>query len=521
MNQRKVLYSSLIITAIIILAACTRLIGLGGLPDGIHQDEAYGAYNSYSLLTEGIDSDGYVNPVYFVAWGSGMNVLYSYLAIPLFALFGASITVYRIPQAIFSILGVLSIYIIGKEVVNRKFGLLLSFVLAINPWHIMTARFGLESSLAPNMFLIALCFLVLGLKRSSRYLLPTAVIFAFTLYSYALTWIVIPLFFVISIIMFHKIIPRNMHTVLFVLLLFLLAVPLLLFVAINLDLIPEIRTSFISIPKLTGFRGEELDIFHMKDSLINLIRTLLTQYDGSSHTSSELTGAYYLFTTPFFLIGLCIHMADFIKNYKNGQNELHFVFLAWLISSFIMCVLNKNITTVHINMIHIPIIFYGVYGLYRLVQLTHNRAVIPVCLVFWSLSFTTFYTKYATTGDTHFFGKEIMDAIALAKELAGEDGTVIFTKSTVLPHSNLIWNEKPEALHYYQNVVYTDDPAWKKMISYDHFRYLNGPEEVADEGIYIFYYEDNKELFNDKGYHIQRVGARYAVASKLPDEQSR
>lgn len=34
-------------------------------------------------MTEGIDNRGYRFPVYFVAWGSGMSVLYSYLVIPL------------------------------------------------------------------------------------------------------------------------------------------------------------------------------------------------------------------------------------------------------------------------------------------------------------------------------------------------------------------------------------------------------------------------------------------------------
>ena len=119
------------------LAVLTRWVGLGKIPGGILPDEAYGAYNAWALLKDGIDSRGYHFPVYFVAWGSGMNVLYSYLAIPLFRLFGATITVYRIPQALFGILGVYAAYVLGRELYNENFGLFFSFVLAINPWNIM------------------------------------------------------------------------------------------------------------------------------------------------------------------------------------------------------------------------------------------------------------------------------------------------------------------------------------------------------------------------------------------------
>ena len=151
-----------ILLLILCLAAAVRLIGLGRHPAGVLPDEAYGAYNAWALMTEGIDARGYGFPVYFVAWGSGMNVLYSYLAIPFFWLFGATTTVYRIPQALIGILGVYAAYVLGRELLNEKFGLLFSFVLAINPWSIINNRFALESNLAPSLFLIAVTLLVLG-----------------------------------------------------------------------------------------------------------------------------------------------------------------------------------------------------------------------------------------------------------------------------------------------------------------------------------------------------------------------
>lgn len=148
------------------VAAVTRLAGLGKIPEGILPDEACAAYNAWALMTEGMDNRGYGFPVYFIAWGSGMNTLYSYLSIPFLWLFGATTMVYRIPQALFGILGVLAAYVLGRELLDEKFGLLFSFLLAINPWNIMIDRFALESNLAPAMFLISLTLLVLGIRKT-------------------------------------------------------------------------------------------------------------------------------------------------------------------------------------------------------------------------------------------------------------------------------------------------------------------------------------------------------------------
>lgn len=177
----------LLLTLILVVAFCSRFVCLGSWPEGVLPDEAYGAYNAYGLLTEGIDTRGYHNPVYFVAWGSGMNVLYSYLAIPFLKLLGITLFAFRLPQAIFSFLGVIAIYHIGKTFYSKEIGLFLSFILAVNPWSIMNARFGLESNLAPSMFLLALCFFALSLQDKDIYLLPAAIFFGLTLYCYALS----------------------------------------------------------------------------------------------------------------------------------------------------------------------------------------------------------------------------------------------------------------------------------------------------------------------------------------------
>ena len=64
-----------------------RVWRFGAVPGGINQDEAFAAYEAYSILRTGLDTSGYPFPVYLTAWGSGMNALESYLMMPFIALF--------------------------------------------------------------------------------------------------------------------------------------------------------------------------------------------------------------------------------------------------------------------------------------------------------------------------------------------------------------------------------------------------------------------------------------------------
>lgn len=501
------------VAAILFFTVCTRLFALNRLPAGVLPDEAYGAYNAWGLMTEGLDSRGYRYPVYFVAWGSGMSVLYSYLAIPMFLLFGTNIFAYRLPQAIVGICTVYGMYRLGRELFDKKTALLLAFALAVNPWHIMNTRFGLDANMAPGMFVIGLMFLVSGIKKKGSNLIWSAVFLGAALYCYALTWIVIPFFLLLCILLFWKKIPDNRYALIFPLLLFLIALPLLLFVLINVGLLEEIRTSFFSIPKLVAFRGQELDIAHLGGSLKELIKMVLTQYSEHSHVTSELVGMYYLFTTPFMMLGVILHVISLLRHYKNGDNDLQFVFLLWLLSAGMMCVLNENITVIHINMLHIPIIFYGVYGIVRTADYIKNKWFLPAVLVFWCVSFVFFFQDYivAQSNSGYFVDDRADEALERAKEIAGEEGTVSVFDFTIIKYSYLLWYEKFPVSDYFQNVVYEEDDAWAEMLSYGRYRYVRYIEDVTEDGVYIIYC-NRAEEFRNLGFDVERVNDLYYIA---------
>lgn len=490
------------------IAAVTRLIGLGSRPEGVLPDEAYGAYNAWALMTEGIDSRGYGFPVYFVAWGSGMNVLYSYLAIPLFWLFGATTTVYRIPQAVFGILGVYAAYVLGKEIYNEKFGLFFSFVLAINPWNIMNNRFALESNLAPSLFLIAVTLLVLGMKKNATYLPLAAVAFGATLYSYAQSWIVIPLFLLLFLLLYRKSIPYGKYLWIAVAVLFVLACPLLYFVGVNLGMLPEVKTSFFSIPKLLGFRSEELSISNIFHSVRDLCRILLTQYDGVDHTACQQTGAYYYFTTPLWILGVILQLVNGFRQRKRETRPWDQIMFLWLFSAGVMSVLNNAVTVIHVNLIHIPVIFYSAYGIWQLAERLHSRSIRTACVAFFLISFCFFLYYYTTTDSNRFWGEKGQQALAAAKERG--DIVRIAMPSTV-SYGNILWEEKIPVREFVDTVVYTGDPAWATTVSFADYKYAQTLDEVTEDGTYLTLAGYGEELAI-RGYDIIPVNDQYSLA---------
>ena len=151
---------------ILLIGILVRIWEFGNMPFGFNQDEAFAGYEAFSLLNYGVDSHGYPNPCYFVSWGSGMNVLESYLAIPFMAIFGCSVTTLRLPQLLLACVSMPVFYLLLKRIFDRTTALWGVALLAICPWHIMLSRWGLESNLAPTLLLIGFYFFVRGLENN-------------------------------------------------------------------------------------------------------------------------------------------------------------------------------------------------------------------------------------------------------------------------------------------------------------------------------------------------------------------
>jgi len=514
------------LTLILLAGSLVRLLYLGDSPMGLHQDEAYSAYNSWAVMNYGIDSFGYTRPVYYTVWGSGMSVLYSYLTMPFFALFGVSVVTIRLPQAILGCVSILVVYGLGKQMFHSKWmGVFFAFLLAINPWHIQQSRFGLECNLAVPMLLTAMYFFCRYINGGKKSLWGATLFWGLTLYCYALTWLLIPLILLFCLFFFPEKTVFNKKFFLCLFVLFLMAFPLLLFLAVNFGLIPEIRTGIISIPKLPELRTEEMT-FHtwvLKQRFFSLVTMLFRQYDDRWFISNATVGSYYYISAPFVLLGLLYHIKVFFQwLFRKRELPVHFLLAIWFGAAFLVGCSVDLVYFHKVNYIHIPIILYGGMGIWRLAGIIRKKMpvfAVAVCLytacfgyyIYTQATYPVDYSTYGNPWISHMNWYQYEDALAYAQDLT--DGKI---SVSALNYANIMLYARISPYEYMDTVEYAGD---LKFLEVTHFgRYYMGlepPEEEEqrekDTTVYVYPYAA-EDAYRERGYVTVHADACYGVA---------
>ncbi len=163
----------MVLAAIFLLAFFLRFFHLGNLPLYFHQDEVLNGYVGRFILETGKDLYGNSLPLlYFDRFGDFPNVIPMYLSGLGTLIFGASEFAVRLPIALIGSLTVVIFYFLGKLVLNNKTAaLLLAFLLAVNPWHIVLSRATAEGVTALAVFSLGLYLVIKAVVYDSRKLL--------------------------------------------------------------------------------------------------------------------------------------------------------------------------------------------------------------------------------------------------------------------------------------------------------------------------------------------------------------
>jgi 4-amino-4-deoxy-L-arabinose transferase-like glycosyltransferase len=275
---RRVSREQWLMAGIVLLAIALRLYRFTSVPGGINQDEADAGYEAYSLLHTGADKWGFHLPVYFVSWGTGQNVLQSYLSIPFVALFGLNAFSVRIVPALLGILTVPLMYDTARKLYNPTVGVLAALFVAVAPWHIMLSRWGLESDLLPFFMLLAVCIWIYAFEDARfRWLLPFVLVpFAFALYAYAISAVPIGLMIVGFALVYRQEIGREWARCLAGLASFVvLAGPLLAFMLLNTVLRNDM--AILAVMQPAFLRSHEAWLTHLPITVPLLPVTRISQ----------------------------------------------------------------------------------------------------------------------------------------------------------------------------------------------------------------------------------------------------
>lgn len=191
-----------ILILILVLASFLRIPLLEQLPAGITIDEAGQGYSAYSILKTGKDEWGDFLPINPRGFGDYKPPVFMYLLVPSIAVFGLNELAVRLPSAVAGILTVLVIFFLVRDLfkdelaVSRKnLGLLVSFFMAVAPWHIYYSRLGWESNIGLLFFCLGIWIFIVSLTRKNL-LMFSVLSFGLSALSYHSFKVISPLMFI-------------------------------------------------------------------------------------------------------------------------------------------------------------------------------------------------------------------------------------------------------------------------------------------------------------------------------------
>ncbi|WP_288600368.1 hypothetical protein [uncultured Limosilactobacillus sp.] len=298
------------------------LFKLGSHPD-LFLDEGNGMYDSWSLAKYGVDSNLIHLPVYLESFaGQGQSVLYAYLAIPFFKIFGYKIFAFRLVILITSIVTILVLrYTLEKITLSSKQIFFIMLVVCSSPWLLMVSRWGMDCNIAPFPIVLGSCLIYLGtlngklIRQTFLYLLGV-IILCLSAYGYNVAWFFLPIVLLIMMITLIGKKKINLYQIFLCVIAALVELTPIIIFAVRSN-IPSLNKTvqilFWTSPKLQSGRAGASFISFRGNIIKNIFENLHAGANMFLHGSDSLAwnsvpgyGAYYAFALPFFLMGLYV-----------------------------------------------------------------------------------------------------------------------------------------------------------------------------------------------------------------------
>ncbi len=526
-------YLNLAVFVIMIVGAAVRLWKFGIIPAGFNQDGAMGAVDALALAHYGTDRFGMWLPVHFTAWGFGqMSVLLSYLSVPFIALFGLNRFTARIAVLLVSLLALWVIYALSRLAFGQKAALIILAFSAVNPWHIMQSRWALDSNIFPHFLLFSVYFLYLGLKRKKIYLFISMIFFGLTMYSYGIAWYSIPLFLLITSIYLLKTKRLNFkETGLLAFTYLLVAWPIFGVMIINVFKLPTIVTPFGTIPYFPeSTRVSDLLFFspdffrQLLSNIVYTVNTAILQKPDLPWNTIPQFGIIYLFSMPFFIIGL-IRVIKTLKSNRDNEDKIFpAIILIWLAVTVISGIIINNVNVSRINIIVYPLIILAALGIDQIIRKIKlfGLAVLLIYMIAF-LSFGASYFGQHSKVIAEAFYEGFGEALDYVQDM---DYDRIYVTNWTLTE-NSYWASEPLTLFhheidalYFQGKADARSKDGRLLLPYkERYKYVSFADFDIDPTENAVYIVNKNELgfFNTRDFKAYRFADYYAV---IPNAKS-
>lgn len=507
-----------ILILIVLIAIFLRFFLFTSVPSGINPDEADAGYEAYSLLQNGTDKWGNKWPSYFISWGSGQNVLESYLDIPVIYVGGLNSFTIRLIPAALGVLAVAMLYYVLK-LYDTTVALVGSFGLAILPWAVMSSRWGLESNILPFFILFGLfSFIFARRSRYRKYLIPLSLIpFVIALYAYIISLFVIPIVLLGTLIIYRREVLTDKLSYTFSLIIaFIVSIPIDVFIVENYVL--------HRIPRFAK---------HLPFSAPLLLQSRLAQINGQAN-GNLLWANLHFYTSGFVdiypwanmdgftpaLIYLPLAVIGAVLAFK-GANKMFKIFAVWFIANFILSFV-VPLDDIRANTFIIPLIALSALTVVTVVKNCSLERkmlslIIAIMLIGYSIFFyVDYFINYNQQNNTgsFYFNTGFDQALQQARKLAHNTTDIYVSDSINLNYVYTLFYLKADSKDFQRysdySIVKSYGSTMFKVNNYrNYYFYPTNPELQGEPYVYILKSGDTiecKKMETTYSKTVWRVG---------------
>ena len=464
---------------LVIASVVLRLWQFNSVPFGMHQDEINAGYETWSLIHFGTDRWGNIWPVYFPSWGSGQNVLYSYILMPFMMVFGDSDVIIRVPALLMGILLPILVYLLTKRLFNVQTALIAMFISAFFPDFIRASRWAVESNIVPFMVVLSLYVLVVALQdKKQRWwvVVPALIPLALTVYAYVITIVPVGIFLLVVLVWKRKVVLANWGKWLTSIMIFgVLLVPIVLFL-LKTTVFKNAPFSFeqwlpFSLPALEESRYGQ--ITEGSSSLAEVIFTNLTQLVTGNFLGQAGSGPDFVF--PLFIFAVVVLILSMAP--KTKELFPFNVVSLWCLAAMTL-ILFVPLSNIRGNLLFVPFIILlsnGLYVLFTEAKLSHQRVFAGALIVGYLLYTSVWFVGYLQKTNDE-YNLDFKQALTVASQEANGEADIFLPRENwlQLDYMQVMWYERitPETI--------ADNPVPKKRLE----NFVFGQPSDSQEGPY-------------------------------------
>nr|MCR4808220.1 glycosyltransferase family 39 protein [Lachnospiraceae bacterium] len=358
-------YWLLILAAVFAVFCFTRFYGLDKVPAGVHLDEIGYWYDAHNLAKYGTDRMGSRYPVLPASYGDGHNPLYCYMCMVMLKFVPFSVKAMRSVMGISAIPMFFAAYGIIYEIYeSKRWALLGPIFVTVMPYIFAANRWGLNANQMLYVCTVMLYFLIRAVKYDKvRDYILAGVFFGISLLTYHLSYIMMPLFFVLAFLYLIAVRQFKWKNAFAAFIPFaLIGMPTFIEQLVNLGLVKPFYFLGSDYPRLTSYRVGEIAPVNLITNIGNIV-TLLFGDNTYNYNSVKEFGTVFWAMIPLILAGFVMALIAVFRSVKVRKADALALTLLYAISVYFGFIIVIGCNAYKGNAIYISFIIFAVAGL--------------------------------------------------------------------------------------------------------------------------------------------------------------